>query len=99
MATEHLVPAADICINHHVEYSFISGLYDAGLIEITIIDESSYIHETELQKLERMINLHHELDINIPGIEAITHLLQRIEHLQDENRALRNRLKLYEELD
>jgi hypothetical protein len=50
-----------------------------------------------LQKLEKMVRLHHDLDINIAGIEAIAHLLERLEYLQDEMRTLKNRLRLYEE--
>ncbi len=45
----------------------------------------------------RIIRLYYELDINLEGIEAIIHLLQRIDtHQQEEIIALRNRLRLYE---
>jgi len=92
MATKHLIAANDICIHHHVEYTFIASLKEAGLLEVTVIDAAPYIPEAELQKLERMIRLHNELEINVAGIEAITHLLQRIEQMQEEMRILRNRL-------
>jgi len=92
MATKHLIAANDICIHHHVEYTFITSLKEAGLLEVTVIDEAPYIPEDELRKLERMIRLHNELEINVAGIEAITHLLQRIEQMQEEMRILRNRL-------
>ncbi len=91
MATKHLIATTDICMYHHVEYTFITSLKEAGLLELTLIDETSYIPESELQKLERMIRLHHDLEINIAGIEAITHLLERIEKMQEEMRILRNR--------
>jgi hypothetical protein len=41
--------------------------------------------------------LYHELHINIEGIDAIHHLLQRIENMQHEIIALKNRLSFYEE--
>jgi chaperone modulatory protein CbpM len=66
-------------------------------VEITIVNETPYIPETELQKLERMIHLHHDLEINIAGIEAITHLLERVEQMQENMQGLRNRLRIYEE--
>jgi chaperone modulatory protein CbpM len=44
-----------------------------------------------------MIHLHHDLEINIAGIEAITHLLERVEQMQENVRGLRNRLRLYED--
>lgn len=97
MVTDHLIPTTDICVNHHIEYSFISSLSDAGLIEISVVGSDNFIPEDELQKLERMINLHNELEINVPGIEAISHMLDRMEQMREEMRQLRNRLRFYED--
>jgi hypothetical protein len=94
--TAGLIATNDFCTYHQVEYTFIDSLSDAGLIEIKVIGQKSFIPESELQKLERMIRLHHELDINLAGIEAITHLLQRVENMHEEMRLLRNRLQRYE---
>ena len=88
---EILIATTDICTYHEVEYTFITSLSDAGLLELRIVNESTYIPETELQRLEKMIRMHNELDINVPGIEAITHLLERIAQMQEEIRVLRNR--------
>jgi hypothetical protein len=96
MTTKPLVTVADFCVYHNLEQTFIIDLEQAGLIEITIVDEITYIPESELENLERMIRMHRELDINVAGIEAITHLLKRIEDFQEEVRVLKNRLKLYE---
>lgn len=96
MTTATLISTHDFCTWHQVEYTFISSLHEAGLVEITIIDQAEYIPETQLQKLEKMVRLHHDLDINIAGIEAITHLLNRLESIQDEMRVLKNKLRLYE---
>ncbi len=96
MTTATLISTNDFCTWHEVEYTFISTLHEAGLVEISVIDQTEYIPETELQKLERMIRMHQELDINVAGIEAITHLLQRVEAIQEEVRNIKNRLRLYE---
>ena len=96
MTTEQLIAANDFCVYHEVEYTFIDSLQQAGLVSVMVIDQITYIPENELQKLERMIRLHNELEINIPGIEAITHLLQRVEELQEASLQLKNRLRLYE---
>jgi hypothetical protein len=95
MKTVELIAANDFCVYHNVEYTFITSLHEAGLVEVTIINETVFIPQTELQKVERLINLH-QLDINIAGIEAISHLLSRVEKLQEELRYLNNRLSLYE---
>ena len=96
MTTATLISTRDFCTWHQVEYTFIASLHEAGLVEITIIDQAEYIPETQLQRLEKMVRLHHDLDINIAGIEAITHLLDRLEAIHDEMRTLRNRLNRYE---
>jgi hypothetical protein len=96
MTTATLISTNDFCTWHQVEYTFISSLHEAGLVEITIVDKTEYIPETQLQKLEKMVRMHHDLDINIAGIEAITHLLDRFEAIQEDMRALKNKLRLYE---
>lgn len=93
---KRLIAAREFCTYHQVEYTFIRSLNEAGLVEIQVVEQETYIPETELQKLERMIRLHNELEINVAGIEAITHLLQRMEAIQEEMRTLRNRLNRYE---
>lgn len=92
MNQKNLVAADDICMYHQVEYTFISSLQDAGLVHLKVVDKVTYLPENELQKLERMIRMHHELEINIAGIEAINHLLERVEQMQEEMRVLRNRV-------
>lgn len=94
--TQHLIAANDFCVYHQVEHTFITSLQEAGLVEITVIDQTTYIPESELKKLEKMIRLHNELEINIAGIEAITHLLQRVEAMQEDMRGLKNLLRMYE---
>jgi hypothetical protein len=81
---------------HHVEHTFIESLSEAGLVQLTVVNETRYVPDEQLQKLEKMVRLHNELDINIAGIEAISHLLQRMENIQEEMRLLRNKLRRYE---
>jgi chaperone modulatory protein CbpM len=97
MTTATLISTNEFCTWHQVEYTFISSLREAGLVEITIVNKMEYIPETQLQKLERMVRMHQDLDINIAGIEAITHLLDRFEAIQQDMRTLKNKLRIYEE--
>ena len=96
MNKDFLIPATDFCTNHNVEISFIRSIREYGLIELTVIEETEYIHQDQLQELERMIRLYNDLDINIEGIETIMNLLQHITDMQDEITGLKNRLRLYE---
>ena len=96
MRTENLIAAKQFCIYHEVEDTFITELQQAGIIEVTVVNQDYYIPESELQKLERLTRLHNELEINTAGIEAISHLLQRLEEIQEEMKQLRNKLNAYE---
>lgn len=96
MSSGHLIAADEFCIQNNIELSFIILLHENGLIEITTVEETKFIPEECLAELEKMIRFHYELDINLEGIEAITHLLHRVEILQEELRGLKNRLQFYE---
>jgi hypothetical protein len=69
------------------------------LIEITTIEETRFIDTAQLQQLEKIVRFYYELDINLEGIETVTHLLQRIIAMQDEITRLKNRLRLYEAIE
>jgi len=95
MKTENLITVNEFCIYHNVEFTFINSLQQAGLVDVKEVDQTIFIPESELKKLQKIVSLH-ELDINIAGIEAITHMLDRIEQMQENMRGLRNKLKMYE---
>jgi len=96
MQTEYLIAVDEFCACHNIEISFISSLQKNGLIDITTIEESNFIDAEQLRQLEQIVRFYYELDINLEGIETISHLLQRISTMQDEINSLRNRLRLYE---
>ncbi|MDO9255345.1 MAG: chaperone modulator CbpM [Bacteroidales bacterium] len=96
MQTEYLVAVDEFCASHNIEISFISSLQQNGLIEITTVEETGFIDSGQLPQVEKFIRFYYELDINIEGIETISHMLDRIRSMQDEITALRNHLRLYE---
>ena len=96
MHTQYLISLDEFCATHNVEVTFIRSLQQNGLIEITVIEETGFVEAGQLQQLEKMIRLYYELDVNLEGIEVITHLLQKIIAQQQEIIALKNRLYLYE---
>ncbi len=96
MRKDDLIPAEEICVRYKVERQFVSSLYESGIIEVVTIEETEYVHCDHLAEFEKMMRLHHELDINMEGLEAINHLLKQIQELQKNNRLLKNRLGLYE---
>jgi hypothetical protein len=96
MQTEYLIAIDEFCANHNIEISFVISLQQTGLIEITTIENVGFIDAQQLRDLEKFVQFYYELDINLEGIETISHLLKRVNVLQDELILLRNRLGLYE---
>ena len=90
-----LIIINDFFFFFHVDPSFIMELEEDGLIEVQVIDEERYLHTSQLAELERYTHLHYDLSINIAGIDAIHHMLERIELLQREVHLLRNELGFY----
>ena len=97
MQTEYLVAVKEFCSSHEIEISFITSLQQTGLIEITKIEETEFLDQNQLQQVEKIIRFYYDLDINLEGIETITHLLRRLTSMQDEMISLKNRLRLYED--
>ncbi len=97
MDARNLISTDEFCNNHLVEISFISSLQEYGLIEVITIKEATFIDESQLNRLEKFLRLYYDLEINIQGIEAITHLLNRVNSMQDEITVLKNKLGLYED--
>ena len=97
MGTTDMIVLDEFCASHQVEVSFVRTLEENGLIETINVNETLYIQENELSKLEQIVRLHQELNINSEGADAIINLLQRIENMQNEITVLRNKLNFYEE--
>ena len=91
------VSAKEFCRYHQIEISFIRSLHDYGLVQAdAATDEDWLLPPEQLEPLERMVRLHYDLHINMEGLDAIQHLLRRVEEMQREMSAMRSRLRLYE---
>ena len=97
METADMIVLDEFCASHEVEISFIRLLEEHGLIETIIVNETICVPGNELSKLEQIVRLHQELNINPEGIDVISNLLKRIENMQNEITELRNKLNFYEE--
>ena|ERR1700757_2932378 len=93
---EDLIDAAQFCVYHNVSISFIHSLHQSGLLDIVVTEETVFIPAGQLQQLEKLSRLHYEMDINLEGIETIAYLLEKMNRLQDEITAVKNKLRVYE---
>lgn len=95
-----LVIVSEYCQKCHIDPSFIGLLQEGGLIDTPCVEEGErYLFASQLRDVERYARLYYDLSINIEGIEAIHHLLDRMNGLREEVRTLRSRLRLYEPWD
>ncbi|WP_447951199.1 chaperone modulator CbpM [Chryseobacterium koreense] len=73
---------------YNIEITFFDSLEEAGLLKTETENDVKYLLYEELPALERFANWHYDLDVNLPGLEVIHHLLEKMERLSQENRRL-----------
>lgn len=77
---------------YNIEITFFNELVDYGLLSIYIEDDISYLMYEDLPDLEKFVNWHYDLEINLPGMEVIHHMLKKLDALKHRNRELMNKL-------
>lgn len=97
METKNLISIQQFCTQYEIPVTFINALHEYELIEIIVTKDKNYLKEAQIDKIEKMIRLHYDLEINLEGIHVIDHLLDRLENLQSQITTLNNRLKFYED--
>ncbi len=82
---------------YNIEITFFDDLVDSGLLNIHTENEIRYLMYEDLPSFERFTNLHYDLEINLPGLEVIHEMLQRMQDLKQKNRELMNKLSAISE--
>ncbi|QMW02545.1 chaperone modulator CbpM [Spirosoma foliorum] len=99
MQPTHLISIRDFCVHHHVEITFVETLADNGLIETTLVEQTTYVQPEQVGRLEKFVRLHQELAIHTEDLDVVSDLLDRVEDLQKQLARLKNRLVFYESLE
>lgn len=94
MQTE-LIIVSEYCHKCHIEPSFIDLLQEGGLIEVRTRAGERYLLASQLPDVERFSRMYYDLSINMEGIDAIHHLLERMDRMKREIGSLRNQLLIY----
>ncbi|RIV71344.1 chaperone modulator CbpM [Flagellimonas aequoris] len=92
MKQENYISIKTFCEHHGVQESFVFSMHEFELLHVAQDQDEALIPMEELPILEKMVRLHHDLDINPEGIQAVYHLLEQVENLQQEVMALRRKL-------
>lgn len=82
---------------YNIEITFFDELVDSGLLNIETDNEICYLMYEDLPTFERFANWHYDLEINLPGLEVINSMLQKMENLNQINRELMQKLSLINE--
>lgn len=97
MGAIQFIRIQEFCANHGIDESFVFDLQEYEIIQIKQVGNEPHISELELPILEKMTRLHQGLEINPEGLQAIYHLLEKVNGLQQEVNSLRIRLRRFEE--
>ena len=97
MKTSNLIAVEEFCIHYKVPKTFILTLKEYELIEISTIAQQEFIREKEIRRIEKLMRLHYDLQINFEGLDAIYNLLEKIDQLEEQILHLRNKLNRYED--
>nr|WP_314603993.1 chaperone modulator CbpM [uncultured Capnocytophaga sp.] len=91
MEQQHRISKTKVIRLYKIKSSFFNDLVANGLIKTEIIDRVTYVHYDQLPALERFVNWHYDLEINVPSMQIIHRLLEKIQVLQEENQKLRKK--------
>lgn len=94
-----LIIISEYCQKSHTDPDFLISLEEGGLIEVQVIDGERYLPVSQLRDLERYSHLYYDLSINVEGIDAIRHMLDRMRQLRQEVRQLRRQLRYFQDHD
>jgi len=94
-----LIIISEYCQKSHTDPDFLISLEEGGLIEVQVIDGERYLPVSQLRDLERYSHLYYDLSINVEGIDAIRHMLDRMRQLRQEVRQLRRQLRYSQDHD
>jgi MerR HTH family regulatory protein len=96
MLDEEIILLETYCSYYNIELSFIESLETFGLLTVRYEDNKRFIFREEINSLEKFSRMYYDLNINVPGIDALSHLLEKIKDLQHETEILKARLRIYE---
>jgi hypothetical protein len=96
MSDSKLIAVETICVHYKIEQSFLTELDALGLLRIFTVEQDLFVKEEQVSDLEKIIRLHHELNLNLEAIDVVFNLLEKQKALEEEVVLLRKRLRLYE---
>ena len=90
-------PLAHLCDHYKADIRFFESLEAYGLITLVRVEQIPSIETEQIRQVEKWIHLHYDLNINMEGLDAIGHLLDKMQRLQAELAQAKRRLSTLED--
>lgn len=84
------------CIHYDIPQSFINSLSNFDLIELIEIEKAKHIQIEDINRIEKLMRMHFDLQVNFEGLDIINNLINQINTLQEDIALLRNKIEFYE---
>jgi len=91
-------PLTHLCNYYKADIQFFESLESFGLITLIQVEQTPSIQTEQLREVEKWIHLHYDLNINMEGLDAIGHLLHKMEQMQTELARVKRRLNSLEDI-
>jgi len=95
MKTNKFVRITELCQHYQIQIDFFEEIEYHELIEFHQFSGQKFIHRKQLRRLEKIIRLHDDLEINLQGIDVVFSMMNRIEKLEMELNETKKKLNLY----
>jgi len=97
MDTTKYIEVTHLCKQYKVTEQLFSQLNDTGLVHVTVVEEKPCVPSQSIHKVDKIMRLHQELEVNPEGIDVILNLLEKVENLTQEVTRLRRKIHIYED--
>ncbi len=89
------ISVQQFCIHYNIPESFVDSLSNFDLIRIVIIDKTNHIQIEEINRIERLMRMHYELNVNFEGLDVINNLINQVNSLHEDIEKLKNKIDFY----
>ena len=98
MLNNEFVQAELFCNTYSINFALVESWQKMGLVHLIELENKQHIPLDQIQKLEQLLRLHLDLDIQLQDVDIVYNLIEKLKTLQSENLMLKQQLNLYSEL-
>lgn len=93
MATRY-IKITEFCENEKIETSFLLDLGREGMLRVEKHEEVDCVDQEDLPQIEMFARWYYDLGVNLEGIDAMRHMVERMKEMQRQIHDLERKLQL-----